>query len=286
MIHIVDRQRSKKLSWVASDLQFKHRILTSILAKVFLRNLNSLHTDSPLICGCIQVRKDLLEIQICISHWDVLDPTDNWFSPPEQLPLCRSRSPEVFLSPMHSCDNKCLNRTWIINLWSQEKLETIFSWLENLDLRVVLARSRVDWAALVMLHTAYIGFMICRIEMIMMSTAHWTGWEITWIYSNSMMAIMLMTRPCSKQQHQRQQWRCPLSRSLGEAHRRRPSCRIFDSLIIIVIAIEIFIRIIIDSTWGQPPGWCPCKGWWRKDLGKALLLIPISQKQYWQLPIC
>ena len=28
------------------------------------------------------------------------------------------------------------------------------------DLSVVLARSRVDWDALVMLHTAYIGFMI------------------------------------------------------------------------------------------------------------------------------
>ena len=31
---------------------------------------------------------------------------------------------------------------------------------DYLDLRVVLARSRVDWDALVMLHTAYIGFII------------------------------------------------------------------------------------------------------------------------------
>ena len=53
----------------------------------------------------------------------------------------------------------------------------------NFDLRVVLARSRVDWEALVMLHTAYIGFMILRINMMMVMI----------LRINMMMVVMMMT---------------------------------------------------------------------------------------------
>ena len=67
---------------------------------------------------------------------------------------------------------------------------------------------------------------------------HHISWHLVVHNKYSNIANIAILAPCSTQQRQQQQWHCPLSRSLGEARRRRLSWMICWIIIIIIMMIS------------------------------------------------